>query len=146
TAGRGRGLGGSLDLGERQRALGGGDLLALISLDLGEDVGHRAPQAFAALIRRSSRPFAAPESIDLAASATPSFRSMARPATIRAAAGFTVATSRNGPVLPFSTSSSAAAFSLASPPRSVSAFARASPTSSGAISNVCTAPFCSSAT
>ena len=41
AARRGCSLGACLDLGERLRALGGGDLLALVGLDPGEDIRHR---------------------------------------------------------------------------------------------------------
>src|SRR5215813_1394287 len=140
------GLGLRLERGERQRTLCRCDLRALISFDLGEDVRHRRPHAFATARRRSSRPLASPESTDWCATATPCLRSFARPATTRAAAALRMATSRNGPGWPLSTSRSALAFSSASPPRSVSGLARASPTSSGTISKVRTAPSASAAT
>ena len=63
------------------------------------------------------------ESSDLVATATPSFRSFALPATTMAAAAFSSATSRNGPFLPLSTSFSAAALVSASPPRNCSGLA-----------------------
>src|SRR5262249_28310548 len=81
-------------------ALGRGDLLALVGLDLFQDVGHCA---FETLIRRCSRPSASPLSSDFAAIAAPSFRSLALPATIKAAAAFSTAMSRYGPLLPLST-------------------------------------------
>ena len=71
-----------LDLGQRPRAFGRRDLLALVGFDLGEDVGHALRRSRPA-ISRSSRPSASPESSDFAATATPSFRSFALPATTR---------------------------------------------------------------
>ena len=65
---------------------------------------------------------ASPESIDLVASATPSFRSLALPATTSAAAALSSATSRNGPFLPLSTSMQRRRVVSASPPRSSSGF------------------------
>src|SRR5262245_23453279 len=101
-----------LDLGERARALGGRDLLALVFFDLRQDVGH---DSFDTAISRSSRPSASAESSDFAATMRPSFRSFALPATTMAAAAFKSAMSRNGPFLPLSTSLSAAALESASP-------------------------------
>src|SRR5262245_17445857 len=145
SARRRRRLDVGLDRGEWTRALGRRDLLALIGLDLAEDIGHGA-HAFDTAISRSSRPRASPESTDFSASATAAFRSFALPATISPAAALRMATSRKAPFLPLSTSPSAWAFSLASPPRSASGLTRARPTSSGVISNTRTAPFSSAAT
>src|SRR6185295_4149094 len=137
------GLGGGLDFRERARRLGSRDLLALVGFYFGEDVSH---QEFEILMSRSSRPSASLESSDLVATATPSFRSFALPATTIAAAALSSATSRNGPFLPLSTSISAAAFDSASPPRNCSGFEGEWPTSSGLISKVVTLPFSSVAT
>ena len=96
TRRRGR-LGAGFDLGQRMRPLGGGDFLALVGLDLGQDIGHLwrpSDQPRETAIRCFSRAAAAPLSSDLAPSATPSFKSLARPATISAAAAFNSATSR----------------------------------------------------
>ena len=97
TARRRRGLRKRFDARQRMRALGGGDLLALVGLDLAQDVGHRQrflDQPFETATRCLSRDAAAPLSSDLTPIATPSFRSLARPATISAAAAFSSATSR----------------------------------------------------
>src|SRR5206468_850656 len=97
---RGRGRPGvSLDGSHRACALGRRDLRALVGLDLLQNIGHCA---FDTAIRRSSRPSASPLSTDFAASAMPSFRSLARPATISAAAAFKSATSRNALLRPLS--------------------------------------------
>src|SRR5262249_5701177 len=96
----------ALDLGGGTRALGRRDLLALIGLDLAQHIGHKA---FEPTPSRSSRPSASPESSDLLASAAPSFRSLARPATTSAAAAFSTAMSRKGPFTPLSTAISALA-------------------------------------
>src|SRR5258708_12091944 len=87
------------------RALGGSDLLALVSLDLGENVGHRQGalgQLLETAIRCFSRAAAAPLSSELVPSATPSFKFFARPATISAAAPFSSATSRKALAIPSS--------------------------------------------
>src|SRR5262245_53096980 len=103
-------------------------------------------QALETWISRSRRPSASPESSDFFAAVTPSLRFLVRPATTSAAAALNTAISRNGPLLPLSTASSAAALASASPPRSASGLALGRPTSSGAISKVLTAPFSSAAT
>ena len=142
-----RALASASSVGERARALGGGDLLALVGFDLAREC--RVMLASARSTPRSAgraRPSAAPLSIDLAASAAPSFRSLALPATISAAAALSSATSRKAPGLPLSTSSSALALCAASPPRSASGLARGRPASSGVISKVRTLPFSSAAT
>ena len=93
---RGR-LGAGFDLGQRMRPLGRGDFLALVGLDLGQDIGHLwrpSDQPRETAIRCFSRAAAAPLSSDLAPIATPSFKVPARPATINAAAAFNSATSR----------------------------------------------------
>jgi hypothetical protein len=93
---RGR-LGAGFDLGQRMRPLGRGDFLALVAFDLGQDIGHLwhlTDQPRETAIRCFSRLAAAPLSSDLAPIATPSFKSLARPATISAAAAFNSATSR----------------------------------------------------
>ena len=90
-------FGARLDVGKRMRALGGRDLLALVGLDLGQDIGHLwrlSDQPRETAIRCFSRAAAAPLSSDWVPSATPSFKSLARPATISAAAAFSSATSR----------------------------------------------------
>src|SRR5262245_10254425 len=135
-----------LDRGERASALRGRDLFALVGLDLGENIGHRDHLPSDALINRCRRLSASPESIDFCASATACLRSAARPATTRPAAALRIETSRNGPLRPLSTSMSAWAFSFASPPRRASGLTRCSPTSSGVISKVRTAPRSSAAT
>ncbi len=101
--------------------------------------------AFDTATSLSSRSFAAPESIDFAASAMPSFRSLALPATASAAAALSSATSRNGPLVPCSTAISAVALVSASPPRNASRPTFFRPTSSGLISNTRTLPFSSAA-
>src|SRR4029077_18209574 len=136
---------GGLDFRKRTRTFRRCDLLALVGFDLGEDVAHDA-YALDTAISRSSRPSASALSTDLIAIATPSFRSLALPATTIAAAALSSATSRNGPFLPFNTSISAAALDSASPPRNCSGFDGDSPTSSGLISKVVTLPFSSVAT
>src|SRR5262249_5832865 len=106
--------------------------------------GKPAPSSYHALdtwISRSRRPPASPEASDFWASATPSFRVLARPATTSPAAALNTATSRNGPFCPLSTVSNAAALASASPPRSVSGLALPRPTSSGPISNALISPF-----
>src|SRR5712691_1360236 len=135
-----------LDRGERARALGGRDLVALIGFDLVEDVGHGLLYAFEIATRRSRRVAASPESTDVCANANACLRSLARSATIRPAAALSKATSRKAPFLPLSTSVSARALWPASPPRSASGLTRGSPTSSGVISKARTAPFSSAAT
>src|SRR5258707_14327511 len=130
------------------RALGGSDLLALVSLDLGENVGHRQGalgQLLETAIRCFSRAAAAPLSSDLVPSTTPSFKFFARPATISAAAAFSSATSRKGLGLPSSTLCSAIALASASPPFSASAPTRLRPASSGVTSKVRILPFASAA-
>ena len=97
TARRRRRLGAGLNVGKRMRPLGGGDFLALVGLDLGQDIGHLwrpSDQPRETATRCFSRAAAAPLSSDVVPNATPSFRSLARPATISAAAAFRSATSR----------------------------------------------------
>src|SRR5882762_10692590 len=93
------------------RALGSGDLLALVGLDLAQDIGHRGlpGQPLETAISCFSRAAAAPLSSDLVPSTTPSFKFFARPATISAAAAFSSATSRKGLGIPWSTLCSAIA-------------------------------------
>ena len=98
AARRRRRLGRRLDRRGRTRALRRRDLLALVGLDLGKDVGHPVSQPFDTCTSRSRRALAAPELIDFAACATPCLRSLARPATTSPAAAFMSATSRNGPL------------------------------------------------
>src|SRR5436190_23716478 len=143
AARRWRSLRGSFNLRQRARALSRCDLLALVCFDFRQDVSHAALDT---AINRSRRPSASAESKDLVATATPSFRSFALPATTMAAAAFKSATSRNGPFLPLSTSINAAAFDSASPPRNCSGFDGARPNSSGLISKVVTLPLSSAAT
>src|SRR5262249_26771928 len=128
TARRRGGLGSGLDHCIGPRALGCRDLVALVGFDGFQNVGH---QALETLIRRCNRPSASPESSDFAAIATPSFKSLARPATIRDAAALRIAISRYGPLVPLSTEVSAVALVSASPPLSASGLARAIPMSSG---------------
>src|SRR3974390_2504468 len=134
------------EYGQWLLAFGGGDLVALVRLDLFQDVGHHDTVLLETAIRRSRRPSASPLSIALAARARASWRSPALRATISVAAALRMATSRNGPGLPFNTSSSAAALCDASPPRKASGLARRRPASSGAISKVRTLPSFNSAT
>src|SRR6185312_13290183 len=79
------------DIRIRADALGGGDFVSLVRLDLFEDVGHCA---FDTAISRSSRPSASPVSIERVAIAAPSLRSSARPETTSAAAALRIAISR----------------------------------------------------
>src|SRR4051794_39412409 len=98
-------------------ALGGGDLFALVRLDLGQDIGHGkrlAGQLLETAIRRFRRAAAAPLSSDSVPSATPSFKLLARPATTSAAAAFSSATSRKALGIPSSTLCSATALASAS--------------------------------
>src|SRR4029077_20605029 len=83
------------------------NFLAFVSFDFRQNIRHGA---FDTAINLSRRAFAAPLSIDFAASAAPSFKSLAFPATISEAAALITETSRNGPGVPLSTSSSALAF------------------------------------
>src|SRR6266446_8787622 len=152
-----------LDRGDGAGALGRRNLFALVGLDLGENVRHRAftrvldrcgargkpssdSHAFEIATRRWSRVAASPESMEACASVSAPLRSLARAATISAAAALRMATSRKAPPLPLSTSSSACAFSLALPPRNASGLTRCNPNSSGVISNVRTAPLSRAAT
>src|SRR3984893_11359533 len=97
-------------------------------------------------IRCFRRAAAAPLSSDLLPSATPSFRFLARPATISAAAAFSSATSRKGLGIPSSTLRSAIALASASPPFRASPPTRLRPASSGVTSKVRILPFSSAAT
>src|SRR6266478_8021799 len=99
------------------RALGSGDLRALVGLDLAQDIGHRGlpGQPLETAIRCFSRAAAAPLSSDLVPSATPSFRFLARPATISAAAALSSATSRKGLGIPSSTLCRTIALASATP-------------------------------
>ena len=86
-------------VGERLRALRRGDLLALVGFDLGR--GCRSSGSRRSRPRSAGRAGLRPRRCrsTLAASATPSFRSLALPATISAAAALSSATSRNAPLL-----------------------------------------------
>src|SRR5581483_7055292 len=139
-------LGAGLDLGRRMRAFGGGDLLALVRLDPGQDIRHRSQSWLLETATRCfSRAPAAPLSSDFLPSATPSFRSLALPATINAAAALRRATSRKALGLPSSTDCSATALASASPPLSASPPTRPRPASSGVTSKRRTLPFSSAA-
>src|SRR5947208_12037589 len=152
-----------LDRGQGTDALGRRNLFAFVGLDLDENVRHGGltrfvsrcgvrekpscnSHAFEIVTRRWSRFAASPESIDAWASASAPLRSLARAATISAAAALRIEISWKAPPLPLSTWRSACAFSLALPPRSASGLTRFNPNSSGVISNVRTAPLSRAAT
>src|SRR6266550_1705709 len=108
--------------------------------------GTRIPQPLETAISCSSRAAAAPLSSDFVLSATPSFKVLARPATINAAAAFSSATSRKGLGIPSSTLCSATALAWASPPFSAAPPTHFRPASSGVTSKVRMLPFSSAAT
>src|SRR5258708_21843779 len=100
-----------LDRGDGAGTLGRRNLFALVGLDLGENVRHRAftrvldrcgargkpssdSHAFEIATRRWSRVAASPESMDACASASAPLRSLAPAATVSAAPALRMATAR----------------------------------------------------
>src|SRR5690606_21567744 len=70
-----------LDFGQRQRGLGGGDLLALVGLDAAQDVAHGRLSRLETWTSRSSTARAEPLSMAWAAISMPSASVRALPAT-----------------------------------------------------------------
>src|SRR5690348_4826242 len=111
--------GGTLDIAPGTRLPRERNLCTLAGNDAGENITHAlASGALVIATSFASACFAAPEAIDLAPIATPSLRSFALPATIRAAAALSSTMSRIGPSAPSSSSWSFVAFAAGSPPRS----------------------------
>src|SRR6185437_6213327 len=112
----------------------GGDLDALLRADLDEYVTHAGTVSFVIATIVSSARRAEPEAIASAARRTPAIRSLARPATINAAAALSSTQSRSGAVSPARMALSFAALAAGSPPLSCAIWARGRPAISGAIS------------